>query len=58
MDKDLKFLDERYVKRTEYIELITSMKKDLSTIKWILGVIATSAVGAIIAAIFKLILRG
>lgn len=55
---DYKELDERYVKRTEYVELITSMKKDLAIIKWILGIIATTAVSAVVAALFKLILGG
>lgn len=55
---DYKELDERYVKRTEYVELITSMKKDLSAIKWILGLIATTAVSTVVAALFRLILKG
>ena len=58
MDKDLEMLDERYVKRIEYIEMITSIKKDITSIKWILGIIAVGSITPVIEAIMKLILKG
>lgn len=58
MDKDLEMLDERYVKRIEYIEMITSIKKDITSIKWILGIIAVGSITPVIEAIMKLVLKG
>ena len=58
MDKDLEMLDERYVKRIEYIEMITSIKKDITSIKWILGIIAVGSITPVIEGIMKLVLKG
>jgi len=58
MDKDFEMLDERYVKRVEYIEMITSIKKDITSIKWILGIIAVGSITPVVEAIMKLVLKG
>ena len=58
MDKmDLETLDERYIKRVEYVEMITSIKKDISTIKWVLGIIAVGTLEPIVKAIMGLIIK-
>lgn len=58
MDKiDFDTLDERYIKRVEYVEMITSIKKDISTIKWVLGIIAVGTLEPIVKAIMGLIIK-
>lgn len=58
MDKmDFETLDERYIKRVEYVEMITSIKKDISTIKWVLAIIAVGTLEPIVKAIMGLIIK-
>lgn len=54
---ELDVLDERYIKRVEYVEMITSIKKDISTIKWVLAIIAVGTLEPIVKAIMGLIIK-
>lgn len=54
---ELDVLDERYIKRVEYVEMITSIKKDISTIKWVLGIIAVGTLEPLVKAIMGLIIK-
>ena len=58
MDKEeLEMLDERFVKRVEYIEMVTSIKKDINSIKWILGIIAAASISPIVESIINLVIK-
>ena len=58
MDKEeLEMLDERFVKRVEYIEMITSIKKDINSIKWILGIIAVASITPVVESLINLVIK-
>jgi len=57
MDNNFKELDERYVKRVEYIETITVIRKDIGVIKWICGLIAVGTISPIVEKLMDYIVK-
>lgn len=55
--KDLEMLDERFVKKIEYVKTITEIRKDVNMIKWFLGIIAVGTLSPVIESLLKLIIK-
>lgn len=60
MDKDLDFLDSRYVKKEDYLrewallkETIAKITKDVSFIKWGIGILCTTTIGTLVSTILE-----